>query len=91
MSLKTALCLNYFFIIYQNIDGTFCLIRASFTQLFLIHTFVRSAENLKQVPLVFIVMSGKAKVDYGAIFRTVLYQLPTVPAVDNITADTALG
>ena len=35
----------------------------------------------------FVVVSGKAKANYGAVFRTVLYQLPTVPAVESITAD----
>jgi len=35
----------------------------------------------------FVVMSGKAKADYGAVFRTMFYQLPTVPAVESITAD----
>ena len=43
--------------------------------------FVRSGENMKQVPLVFIVMSGKAKTDYRAVYRILLDQLPTVPAV----------
>ena len=42
---------------------------------------------MKQVPLGFVVMSEKAKVDYGTIFRTVLDQLPTVPAVDSVVAD----
>ena len=32
------------------------LIRAPFDQLFLIHTFVRSEENVKQVPLVFVLI-----------------------------------
>jgi len=35
----------------------------------------------------FVVMSGKAKADCGAVFRTVLDQLPSVPTVDSITAD----
>jgi len=42
---------------------------------------------MKQVSLVFVVMSGKAKADYGAVFRKVLNQLSTVPAVQSITAD----
>jgi len=32
-------------------------------------------------------MPGKAKADYGTVFRTVLDQLPIVPAVESITAD----
>ena len=42
---------------------------------------MQPGENMKQVPLVFIVMFGKAKVVYGAVFGTVLDQLPTVLAV----------
>ena len=40
---------------------------------------------MKQVPLVFLVMSGKA--NYDTVFRTVLDQLPTVSVVGSITAD----
>jgi len=36
---------------------------------------------------VFVGMSGEAKADYGAVFRTVLDQLLTVLAVESITAD----
>jgi len=44
---------------------------------------------MKKVPYVFVVMSGKAKADY--VFKTVLDQLPTVPAVESITADFEVG
>jgi len=46
---------------------------------------------MKQVPLVFVVMSGKAKADNHAVFRTLLYQLPTVSAVESNVAGTAPG
>jgi len=42
---------------------------------------------MKQTLLVFVVISGKAKADYCAVFRTVLDQLPIVPAVESIAAD----
>ena len=60
---------------FWYVDGTFRLVRALFTQLFSVHTFVRSGENMKQVHLVFVVMSGKIKADYRAVLRTVLCPL----------------
>jgi len=62
-------------------DGIFCLVQAPFTQLFSIHTFVRSGESMKQVCLAFIVMSGKAKADYGADFCCRPMTLSFLPAV----------
>ena len=41
------------------VDGTFKLCRQPFSQLFTINAFVRSGEQAKQVPLLFVVMSGK--------------------------------
>ena len=46
------------------VDGTFKVVKAPFTQLFTIHSFVRSGECTKQVHLAFILMSGKRKRDY---------------------------
>ena len=50
---------------------------------------------MKQVPLMFVVMPRKAK-QIMAVFRTVLYQLPTVPDVEigalvNISSSHGLG
>ena len=51
------------------VDATFKVIRKPFYQLFSIHAFITSdGENMKQVPLVFVVMSGKRTTDYRAIF-----------------------
>ena len=54
------------------VDGTFKVVRAPFTQLFSIHAFIRQGDNLKQIPLVYFLMSGKSTTDYEAIFKALL-------------------
>ena len=69
------------------VDGSLKLCRQPFSQLFTINAFVRSGEQAKQVPLLFVVMSGKRKRDYRAVLREVLSLLPSPPAVRKITLD----
>lgn len=42
-------------------DGTFRVVKDPFQQLFSTHAFVRSDDNMKQIPLVFVFMSGKSR------------------------------
>ena len=69
------------------VDGTFKLCRPPFTQLLTVNTFVKQDDHAKQVPLLFVVMSGKNKKDYRKVFKQLLEILPTAPAVKRITLD----
>ena len=53
-------------------DGTFKIVREPYVQLFDIHAFVSSGENVKQVPLVNVLMSRQQTVDYTAVFIEIL-------------------
>ena len=67
-------------------DGTFDVVWKPFTQLFSIHAFVRGDSCIKQVPLMFVIMSGKRKRDYKKVLKAIKSLLPSY-ALKTITLD----
>ena len=68
------------------IDGTFAVVGNPFKQLLSIHCFVKADMCVKQVPLVFCIMSRRKTKDYTAVFRAIQARCSNV-AVRYITSD----
>lgn len=49
------------------VDGTFYVVNPPFTQLFTIHAFMKKDGEIKQVPLMYVMMSGKHRRDYKKV------------------------
>ena len=68
------------------LDGTFKVVKAPFKQLFSFHTFLGNEEgnNIKQVPLTFVLMSSKKKMDYVVVFQKVKDLVPSLQVLHLI-------
>ena len=73
------------------LDGTFRVISKPFTQLWSIHAFIRQGNAVKQVPLLFVMMSRRRKIDYVAVLNKVKDVLPDTPLVESFTMDFEAG
>lgn len=60
------------------IDGTFKVIKHPFYQLLSIHGFIKSGDDMKQVPLCYCVMSGKKKKDYKKVSHHKYIIIPSI-------------
>ena len=69
------------------VDATFNVVKSPFTQLFSIHAFIKADGKLRQVPLMFVLMSGKRKCDYRKVMKKVKNLLPPRPGVARVVAD----
>lgn len=69
------------------VGRTFEVVAAPFIQLWSIHTFVKSGEHMKQVPLVYVVMSRRSKKDYVKVLKKLKKAMPTEPEVQKIICD----
>ena len=67
-------------------DATFKLCRHLFSQLWTVNAFVKNDDHVKQVPLVFVIMSGKKR-DYKSVLEALLSILPYHPRVKKVTLD----
>ena len=69
------------------INATFKLCRGPFSQLMKVNAFIRKDDHVKQVPLLFMLMSGRKKSDYCKVFEELIEIPPSVPKVQQITLD----
>ena len=68
------------------VDATYKTVRRPFYQLFTVHCFVKSGTYMKQVPLCFILMSRRRRIDYEAVLRGIVSLVPNLN-VNTVVSD----
>ena len=68
-------------------DGTFKRCRQPFTQLLTLNAFVKNDDHVKQLPLFFVIVSGRKRRDYKAVLDAVTSILPRPPWVTKVMLD----
>ncbi|XP_078334484.1 uncharacterized protein LOC111132122 [Crassostrea virginica] len=72
-------------------DATFHVVNQPWTQLFSVHSFIRSGSHMKQVPLAFCFMSRKRTDDYYEVLRAIDRLLPAQIALQTCVVDFEAG
>ena len=65
------------------IDATFKVVREPFYQLFSVHSFVRTGEDMKQIPLLFALMSRRRTKGYLSIIQCITEKLEKKQCATN--------
>ena len=58
------------------VDGTFKIVKKPFVQMFSIHVFVKSGLCHAQIPVAFVMMSGRSSPDYVSVFKALMGLVP---------------
>lgn len=70
------------------VDGTYHVAQLPFSQLYSIHGFITKDRKSKQIPLLYIMMSGKELSDYGAIKKIKFFFTQIAPiALKEVVLD----
>ena len=69
------------------VDGTFKFVKPPFTQLFSIHAFAKSNDELLQIPLVYCLMSRRQTSDYKAVFQAIVASFQSQPKLRRVVLD----
>jgi hypothetical protein len=71
------------------VDGTFHVAKRPFSQLFSIHGFVTKNGISKQIPLLYVLMSGREQADYVAVLQYLksLFDPNVEPALEEVVMD----
>ena len=73
-----------------HVDGTFKLVGKPFYQLLGIHTYIKSGDRMKLIPVAFVDMSRRRAIDYIKVFRSLKKLAPNMK-VEEIVSDFERG